>query len=1027
MTAQPHADEIETRVWAFESALAAGGCPDLTTFLPDCDSPNYLAVLRELACVELERIETLEHRTVAHYLARFPQLASDPEAVETLSRQEARTRAVEPCSIGHTSVTNWREKVAELYEGYKNLAEGERTAVVEDLAQDFAKDSLVSDFGGPNSPPVRIGELILGFRLIRELGRGSFGHVFLAEETELAARRVVLKIGTRLFDESTRLAQLQHSHIVPIYSTKSLKELQVICMPYLGETTLSDVLALLRRGGGVNNAVWSTLVGRRAPTVLNQPASVVQSSPDRRPTLALLESLRTMSHDRSVLWVGAKLADALAHAHERGVLHRDIKPENVLIADDGTPLLLDFNLSAYVRGRTGHADLLGGTLPYMSPEHLAAFRGGTIPVDEHSDIFSLGVLLFELLTGQQPYPVRTGPRSELLPIMIADRTNGPPRVRALNRQVTPAVDAILARCLEPDPSRRYPTARALHDDLQRQLDDYPLLHTREPSSRERARKFIRRNSRGLAITMTGLLAIALLAAGALYIRQSARSERAEIAEARSSAINTFAAFQTEAREAKLLLGLPSNNDAIAGEKLCRSALVRFGLPDRVDWENSPAFANLPSDQQLVVRQRIPELLLLTTRAIRVQAVCSQDPTIRTTKLREALQFNEHAEQLGGVEFQRPLTLQRALLFKLAGLDAEAEQALAASQMLPVVPGSDHWLEVGELIARGEIFAAEKLLVEATNANPSDAASWATLGACMTQASRHSDAIACYSTVLALAPEFSQARVWRAAAYIAIGEVARAKADLDVVLGGTPDHTPALLLSGIANLHLREFADAELDLTRVLEREPNNTRVHFIRARVRMARGDTAGAAADRKDGLQKDPGDELSWITRGVARQTTDPKAALADFDEALRINPNSREAAQNKAATLSEFLGKTQEAVKVLDSLLDRFPKFVEARIGRGVLLARLGNRVAAHADVAQALQLDQSAPTLYRAGCVYALTTKNHATDADAAFRYLTAALLANCTEDVSHDDDLSALRANPMEFTRLLNLAAKTTSAK
>jgi tetratricopeptide (TPR) repeat protein len=298
---------------------------------------------------------------------------------------------------------------------------------------------------------------------------------------------------------------------------------------------------------------------------------------------------------------------------------------------------------------------------------------------------------------------------------------------------------------------------------------------------------------------------------------------------------------------------------------------------------------------------------------------------------------------------------------------------------------------------------------------------------MTQVSRHSDAIACYSTVLALAPEFSQARVWRAAAYNAIGEGARAKVDLDVVLGRTPDHTPALLLRGIANLHLREFADAELDLTRVLEREPNNTRVHFIRARVRMARGDTAGAAADRKDGLQKDPGDELSWITRGVARQVTDPKAALADFDEALRINPNSREAAQNKAATLSEFLGRTPEAVKVLDSLLDRFPKFVEARIGRGVLLARLGNRIAAHADVAQALQLDQSAPTLYRAGCVYALTTKIHATDADAAFRYLSAAMLANCTEDVSRDDDLSALRANPMEFARLLNLAAKTASAK
>ena len=136
--------------------------------------------------------------------------------------------------------------------------------------------------------------------------------------------------------------------------------------------------------------------------------------------------LRGLGYVPAVLWLVARVADGLAHAHERGILHRDLKPANILFADDGEPLLLDFNLAADTKLRIhASAAMVGGTLPYMAPEQLAAFRDGRTAVDARSDLYSLGVILHELLTGQHPFPVHRGAMGDILPAMIADRSDPP--------------------------------------------------------------------------------------------------------------------------------------------------------------------------------------------------------------------------------------------------------------------------------------------------------------------------------------------------------------------------------------------------------------------------------------------------------------------------------------------------------------------------------------------------------------------------------------------------------------------------
>ncbi len=220
-----------------------------------------------------------------------------------------------------------------------------------------------------------------------------------------------------------------------------------------------------------------------------------------------LQTLAGLSFVEAVLWIGARLADGLAHAHERGILHRDLKPANVLLANDGQPMLLDFNLSQD-RKRTSSVKQahIGGTLPYMSPESLRAFQTSMPGGDERSDLYSLGLVLYELLTGQYPFPIRHGEVEQVLVDTLADRRQPIKSLRELNPAVTPAAEAIVLRCLQCDPTRRYASARQVQEDLQRQLDHRPLRHTREPSLVERGRKWLRRHPR--VASGSGVAAIA---------------------------------------------------------------------------------------------------------------------------------------------------------------------------------------------------------------------------------------------------------------------------------------------------------------------------------------------------------------------------------------------------------------------------------------------------------------------------------------------------------------------------------------
>jgi tetratricopeptide (TPR) repeat protein len=213
------------------------------------------------------------------------------------------------------------------------------------------------------------------------------------------------------------------------------------------------------------------------------------------------------------------------------------------------------------------------------------------------------------------------------------------------------------------------------------------------------------------------------------------------------------------------------------------------------------------------------------------------------------------------------------------------------------------------------------------------------------------------------------------------------------------------------------------LTLALEAGATETRIFFVRSRIRQQLGDLAGSRQDHEEGLRRQPSDEKSGVARGIARLSSDPRAALADFRRALQLNPQSRDARQNIAHVLAERMHKPQEAIAVLDELVESEPGSPQPLVARAVLHARMGNRGAAVGDAEQAVQLassaDERCQVQYQAGCVYALTSKQHPGDVETAIDLVVRAIRFDprWRRAAVADPDLNALRKND----RFLSLLA------
>jgi serine/threonine protein kinase/tetratricopeptide (TPR) repeat protein len=349
----------------------------------------------------------------------------------------------------------------------------------------------------------RVGTLIGPYKLVQEIGEGGMGTVWMAQQTEPVKRLVALKlikpgmdsrqVIARFEAERQALALMDHPNIAKVHDAGTA----ATGTPYF-------VMELVK---GV-------------------------------PITRYCDEHRLTPKERLELFV--PVCQAVQHAHQKGIIHRDLKPSNVLVASyDGKPVpkVIDFGIAKATGQQltektliTGFGNVVG-TLEYMSPEQAELNQ---LDIDTRSDIYSLGVLLYELLTGSTPLDKKRLHQVAMLEVLRIIREEEPPRPStrlsttdelpavAANRGLEPKklsgvvrgeLDWIVMKALEKDRNRRYETANGFAMDVQRYLADEPVLAC-PPSAAYRLRKFVRRHQAGLVMTAT-LLLVVLLAGGGI--------------------------------------------------------------------------------------------------------------------------------------------------------------------------------------------------------------------------------------------------------------------------------------------------------------------------------------------------------------------------------------------------------------------------------------------------------------------------------------------------------------------------------
>jgi serine/threonine protein kinase/Flp pilus assembly protein TadD len=904
-----------------------------------------------------------------------------------------------------------------------------------------------SDSKGPLLGLPGIGDEVFGFRLRGELGRGAFARVFMAEQASLAGRPVVLKVSGIDGDEPYTLAQLQHTNVVPIYSVHEdgRAGLRAVCMPYFGGASLSSVLKPLWAEGRLptlGQQLVDTLRSVQAPSLetLQKPDGEkndgVAKVPIRRTAgQTPLDLLSGLSYVSAAAWIVARLAEGLQHAHQRGVLHRDIKPSNILLGGDGQPMLLDFNLAQnqQAQGAKGEATL-GGTVAYMAPEHLRALANPSAAsarqVDERSDVYSMGMVLYEMLTGHSPFDQSAS--YSIVPVMIeamaVERSQTTPSVRRLQPSIPWSMESIVRKCMAPNPADRYQHAEELAEDLRRFLDDRPLLHAPELSRAERVRKWIRRHPRLTSSSSVATVAALLLVgagaalAGVYNHLATAREELEGVADR-----DRKLAYEAGAEQALCLINtIADTQDHLRqGLSVCEETLGLYGVLDQPDWQDTPAWRRLSDEDRLQLAETTRELLLLLAGA-RVRT------TPDNSRLREALGLLDRADAIAGLAPSKAVWSERAAFFKKLGEREQADEARHKANRIAPTSARDHYLLAITYTRQENLAGAIAELDQALRLNARHYWSLVQRGICHQELGDPLLAASDFSTCIGLRPELHWGYFNKGYVLDQSGRKVEAIDAYSEALRRAPGFIPALKNRGLAYLALGKHDLALTDFDRALELGQDDPFLHTDRGVAleslgRHAEADESFQKAFMKS--QRNPEverDRIRWVY-AFAVSGRLPEKAEEMFGQTLHQEPTHKEALYG-LAMLAVRQNRPERAVQLLDRAIEAHPFFMDARRHRAVLLARLSCFAAAQKEINWCLERErQEGATLYAAACVTALAAEKgfDAAAANQALAWLEKAFQAGYGQDkAAHDPDLAGIRELP-RFQEIVRAAKRAKS--
>lgn len=804
---------------------------------------------------ELARRWAAGERPLAEeFLADDPDLTSRPDAALEIIYEEM-------CQRQHAETTDeprWFQRFPAWQPELQTL---------------LACHRLLDGVAEPRFPEV--GETFGEFLLLAELGRGLHGRVYLARQPALADRPVVLKVTPLVGQEHLSLARLQHTHIVPLYGAHDDLSLglRALCMPYFGGATLAQVLERLRPIAPAKRT------GRDLLDALTAAAGAQALGPSVEGPAC--RYLQRATYVEAVCWLGACLADALADAHQRGIVHLDLKPSNVLLAADGQPMLLDFHLAQPpIAPGLATLEWLGGTPGYMPPEQQAALEairhGDDMPqrVDGRADIYSLGLLLCESLAG--------------LPL---GGTSPARWLRTANPKMSVALSDLLAKCLSSDADQRYPDAASLAEDLRRHLAHRPLRQVANRSLTERWTKWRSRSPYALAflalfaaLATWGLVAVAGIRQR-VFDAQAALDEVDEYLKA-----GRYERAATAAQQARLWAsGVPWNarlgerlrhaerlceagqiaNDLHALVEHCRGSDVVFGSAKERTGPPPSEASQLYQQAERLWKQRDLIAASLSDRALSglaerayadlaELAVLWADLHLRLAPAErrrqagdEALAVLKEAESLPGAT----LVLSRAQeqIARLLGDKRQARELTQRGKRLSAHTAWEH-LALGRLLLKeDQLEQAAAEFASAVELDPQGL--WPNFYAGRTahELGRFDDAVSSFTACVALAPRVAWCYDNRGLAQIGAGRLERGRDDFDRALDLDPELASAALHRGILSYQEARYEGALADLNQALAGGADPAVVHYNLALVYAARHESAAALEHLDQVLSFDP------------------------------------------------------------------------------------------------------------------------------------------------------------------------------
>jgi tetratricopeptide (TPR) repeat protein len=810
---------------------------------------------------------------------------------------------------------------------------------------DFSLGESVDDRPATDSPRVA------GYILLSELGRGGMGVVYKARQmalNRLVALKMLLAGGhagpellARFQTEAEAVARLAHPNIVHIYEVGEQDGLPYFSLEFVAGGSLAKKLA-----------------GK--PQLARDAARLVET-----------------------------LARTMHYAHQHGIMHRDLKPANVLLTTEGVPKITDFGLAKRLEGDSSQtrSGALLGTPSYMAPEQA---RGQVREVGPLADVYALGAILYELLTGRPPFLAATP-----LDTIEQVRSQEPVPPSRLQPKVPSDLETICLKCLQKEVHKRYASAEALADDLHRFLAGEPIL-ARPVRAPERLWRWCRRNPRVASLSAAVLVLLVAVVSSFTLISFRLARERQAVGEAGKMALErleraTTAMTSGNARQAEeilrwddpLLVSSPSLA-GVRGQLHDLRAQVRFYMEfkklldnaryhglfgargklaearqdgqqllqycDALAHRSGPASWGLPplgAPQLELFQEDIAEVYLLAAQVEWDLLAATNKPAAeeQARVARQAIDWLDQAEKaLPGC---RPVYVQRAQSWERLGNQKAAEADHQRARALKPHSALDrYWHGLGSRM-RGDAAQRKGESQQAQNC--------------------YRDAMADYAALLRIYPNHFWAYFDWATCHFQLGNFRDAIVGFTACIQIKPDVAWPYYNRGTAHERLKEYTEASEDFTAALQRDPRYAEAYYNRGFVSHAQGQTNQALENVAQALELNPNYARAHYLRAeIFRQRQRYEEASRAYDRALELKPDWTDAYWGRAASFFNQARYEQARADFTTVIRDR-PKLAASYQYRGFANLRLKDFDASLADWKQLAQLQPANPEpLYYLACI-------------------------------------------------------------